>query len=67
LQEILPQRPITYKGQNLVNLFVVRCAVASSVYLVLHPEAKTVFPVIVISLIFGVLLVIPSAGRTCRR
>ena len=29
LQEILPQRPITYKGQNLVNLFLLAVAVAA--------------------------------------
>src|SRR6202163_3143854 len=63
LQEILPQRPITYKGQNLVNLLLFLVAVGSSVYLVLHPEAKIFFPLIVgVSLIFGVLLVIPIGG-----
>ena len=64
LQEILPQRPITYKGQNLVNLLLFLVAVGSSVYLVLHPEAKIFFPIIVgVSLIFGILLVIPIGGR----
>jgi NAD(P) transhydrogenase subunit beta len=63
LQEILPQRPITYKGQNLVNFLLFAVAVGSAVYLVLHPEAKQLFPLIVgISLIFGVLLVIPIGG-----
>ncbi len=63
LQEILPQRPITYKGQNLVNLLLFIVAVGSAVYLVLHPGAKIFFPVIVgVSLIFGVLLVIPIGG-----
>src|SRR6202046_2519113 len=47
LQEILPQRPITYKGQNLVNLVLFIIAVGSAVYLVLHPEARQLFPVIV--------------------
>ena len=27
LQEILPQRPITYKGQNIVNLSLLALAV----------------------------------------
>jgi NAD(P) transhydrogenase subunit beta len=63
LQEILPQRPITYKGQNLVNFVLFGVAVASAVYLVLHPEAKQFFPLIVgVSLLFGVLLVIPIGG-----
>src|SRR6201998_566250 len=63
LQEILPQWPITYKGQNLVNLLLFAVAVGSAVYLVLHPGAKIFFPIIVgVSLIFGVLLVIPIGG-----
>jgi H+-translocating NAD(P) transhydrogenase subunit beta len=63
LQEVLPQRPLTYKGQNLVNLLLFSGAVASAVYLVLHPGAKELFPVIVgISLVIGVLLVIPIGG-----
>src|SRR5258708_23672412 len=63
LQEILPQRPITYKGQNFVNFLLFGVAVASAVYLVLHPEAKQFFPLIVgVSLLFRVLLVIPIGG-----
>src|SRR5690242_5499991 len=37
LQEVLPQRPITYKGQNLVNLGLLAVAVGIGVTLVLHP------------------------------
>jgi NAD(P) transhydrogenase subunit beta len=63
LQEILPQPPITYKGQNLVNLLLFIVAIGSAVYLVLHPETKQLFPLIVgVSLVFGVLLVIPIGG-----
>jgi H+-translocating NAD(P) transhydrogenase subunit beta len=63
LQEILPQRPITYKGQNLVNLLLLAVAIGSAVYLVVHPEAKQFFPLIVgVSLIFGILLIIPIGG-----
>ncbi len=63
LQEVLPQRPITYKGQNVVNLVLLAIAIGLAVYLVLHPEAKQFFPVIVgIALLFGVFLVIPIGG-----
>src|ERR1700683_5176813 len=63
VQEILPQRPITYKGQNLVNFLLIAVAIGSAVYLVVHPEAKQFFPLIVgISLIFGILLIIPIGG-----
>src|SRR5215472_8898545 len=63
LQEVLPQRPITYKGQNVVNLGLLAIAIGLAVYLVIHPEAKQYFPAIVgISLVFGVFLVIPIGG-----
>ncbi len=63
LQELLPQRPITYKGQNFVNLFFLAIAVGLAVYLVLHPGARQVFPLmVIIPLIFGVLMIIPIGG-----
>jgi NAD(P) transhydrogenase subunit beta len=63
LQEVLPQRPITYKGQNVVNLVLLAVAIGLGVYLVIHPEGKQFFPVIVgIALLFGVFLVIPIGG-----
>ncbi|HEX8817483.1 MAG TPA: NAD(P)(+) transhydrogenase (Re/Si-specific) subunit beta [Terriglobales bacterium] len=63
LQEVLPQRPITYKGQNFVNLGLLLAAVAVAGYLVLHPEATYLYPVIVIiPLIFGVFMIIPIGG-----
>src|ERR1700674_3635459 len=34
LQEVLPQRPITYKGQNVVNLGVLAIAVGLAAYVV---------------------------------
>src|SRR5580692_528222 len=63
LQEILPQRPLTYKGQNLVNFVLLAGAVVIAVSLVLHPEARSLFPIMVlIALTFGVLLIIPIGG-----
>ena len=63
LQEILPQRPITYKGQNFVNLGMLALAIAIAVVLVLHPEQTNLFPaMIIIPLIFGVMLVVPIGG-----
>ena len=63
LQEVLPQRPITYKGQNFVNLGLLALAVAVAVILVIHPEQTKLFPaMIIIPLIFGVMLVIPIGG-----
>src|ERR1700729_3232828 len=63
LQEILPQRPLTYKGQNFVNLLLLTGALVIAVSLVLHPDAKTLFPfMILIALAFGILLIIPIGG-----
>src|SRR6202161_3771246 len=63
LQEILPQRPLTYKGQNLVNFLLLAGALAIAITLVLHPESRNLFPfMILIALAFGVLLIIPIGG-----
>jgi H+-translocating NAD(P) transhydrogenase subunit beta len=63
LQEILPQRPLTYRGQNLVNLLLFASAVFLAVYLVLHPGEKQLYPIMLaISFVFGVVLVIPIGG-----
>jgi len=63
LQEVLPQRPITYKGQNFVNLAVLAIAVIVAAMLVMHPERVYLYPLIVIlPLIFGVLMIIPIGG-----
>ncbi len=63
LQEILPQRPITYRGQNLVNLSLLAIAVACGVGLILSPETTWLFPIFVcLALIFGVLLIVPIGG-----
>src|SRR6202043_2308352 len=63
LQEILPQRPITYKGQNIVNLSVLAIAVGLAAYVVRNPGHTHVFLFIVgIPLLFGVLMIIPIGG-----
>ena len=63
LQEILPQRPLTYKGQNLVNFLLLGVALVIAVTLVLHPDHKSLFPfMVLLALIFGVLLIIPIGG-----
>src|SRR5690349_18293715 len=63
LQEILPQRPITYKGQNFVNLSVLALAVAMAAYMVYDPSQVLLFPLIILlSFAFGVLMIIPIGG-----
>jgi NAD(P) transhydrogenase subunit beta len=63
LQEVLPQRPITYKGQNLVNLSLLGIAVMIAALLVIDPSRSYLFPLIVIiPLIFGVMMIVPIGG-----
>jgi len=63
LQEVLPQRPIVYKGQNFVNLALLGLAVAIAVVLVMHPDQVKLFPILIfIPLVFGVMLIIPIGG-----
>ena len=63
LQELLPQRPIVYRGQNIVSLSVLAAALALAVALVVNPAHALLFPIMVIvALIFGVLLVTPIGG-----
>jgi NAD(P) transhydrogenase subunit beta len=63
LQEVLPTRPITYKGQNFVNALLFAIAIGIGVYLVYDPTKTFLFPVMIaLALLFGVLLVIPIGG-----
>ncbi len=63
LQEIIPTRPITYKGQNIVNIGLLVLAVICCVVLSTNVSYKFIFPfIIVLALLFGVLLLIPIGG-----
>jgi NAD(P) transhydrogenase subunit beta len=63
LQEILPARPITYRNQNVVNLSILGAAAGAGAYLVARPDAAWLFPVLaVLSLLFGVMLIVPIGG-----
>ncbi len=63
LQEMIPTRPITYRGQNIINLSLLALALGSAIYLVMRPDHWWLFVLIlVLSLAFGVLLIIPIGG-----
>jgi NAD(P) transhydrogenase subunit beta len=64
LMEIVPTRPITYRNQNLVNLLLLALAVVSGVYLAFfNPQYWPAYAaLVVLSLTFGVLLIIPIGG-----
>src|SRR4051794_7514433 len=63
LQEVLPTRPITFKGQNIVNLLVFASAVILVIALIAAPEQTSLFPIFAgLALAFGVLLIVPIGG-----
>jgi NAD(P) transhydrogenase subunit beta len=66
LMEIIPTRPITYKGQNAMNLSLFGLAILAGVLLVVLPASwfsPVLFIIIIlIALTFGVLLIIPIGG-----
>ena len=63
LQEVIPTRPITYRGQNLVNGLLMATAFAAGMCVVFVPSLYHLFPVVIFfSLLFGVLFIIPIGG-----
>jgi NAD(P) transhydrogenase subunit beta len=63
LQELIPTRPITYKGQNAVNFLTLGVAVTLAVVLVADPAQSWAFPPLAaLALLFGFMLVIPIGG-----
>ncbi|PZS19363.1 MAG: NAD synthetase [Acidimicrobiales bacterium] len=63
LQGVLPGRPITYRGQNVVNLSVLAVALAIVAYLIVAPGHTELFPLLTaLSLAFGVMLIVPIGG-----
>ncbi|BCS35373.1 NAD(P) transhydrogenase subunit beta [Luteitalea sp. TBR-22] len=63
LQEVLPTRPVTYPGQNVVNFSLIGAGVLIGILLVVNPAWTFLFPaLIVLALVFGVLLVMPIGG-----
>jgi len=60
LHGILPGRPITYKGQNIVNISLFILMVGILVYLTLNPELNQLFYILLgLSFLFGLFLVTP--------
>ena len=64
LMEIVPTRPITYRNQNLVNLLLLALAVVAGFYLAFFNSSywPAYAAIVVLSLLFGVLLIIPIGG-----
>jgi NAD(P) transhydrogenase subunit beta len=72
LQGILPSRPITYKGQNFVNLGILALAGLIGIALAIDPTqsglaggivGQLMFPLLILlALLFGIFLIIPIGG-----
>lgn len=63
LQELIPTRPITYRGQNVVNLLVLGLAVGCAVGLVFSPASWWLLVILgMLALAFGVMLIVPIGG-----
>jgi len=63
LQDLLPTRPMVYKGQNFVNLSVLGLAILCGVLLTIYPHWTWLFPILLLlALAFGVMLILPIGG-----
>lgn len=60
LHGLLPGRPITYKGQNVVNISLFFTMIVLLIYVILHPEINLLFYTLLsLAFLFGVFLVTP--------
>ena len=63
LQDILPTRPMVYRGQNVINLGILALAGVAAVTLVIDSTQMWVFPFLAgLSALFGVMLILPIGG-----
>ena len=63
LQEVITSRPLTYKGQNLVNGLLFAAMLGIFVFLIVHPEQQNLFYALIgLAVLFGILLVMPIGG-----
>ncbi len=63
LQELIPGRPITFRGQNAVNLTLFAAALALFVYLIARPATPVMFYAMIgLALLIGVSMVLPIGG-----
>lgn len=63
LSEYIKGAPMTYKGQNFINITTFFVAVGMFVYLIFFPENSMVFyALIALSLLVGIFIVMPIGG-----
>src|SRR5689334_525012 len=63
LQEVITSRPLTYRGQNLVNALVFLAMLVLFGFLVASPDQRGLFYALIgLAFVFGILLVLPIGG-----
>ena len=62
LQELMPGRPVTYPGQQLVNAVAAAVAVGLGVAILATSSTPLVWVLLGVSLVLGVILVLPIGG-----
>ena len=63
LQDLIPGVPLTYKGQNVVNILLFFITVGMFVYLIFYPADTAVFFIMIaLSFVIGIFLVLPIGG-----
>jgi NAD(P) transhydrogenase subunit beta len=63
LSEIVKSAPITYKGQNFVNITLFFTAFGMFVYLIFFPDNPVIFYTMIgLSLLIGIFIVMPIGG-----
>ena len=63
LQELIPGRPLTYRGQNVANVALFIATLGIFGYLLFHPGSEQLFYAMVgLAFLCGILLVLPIGG-----
>ncbi len=63
LHEMLPQRPMVFRGQNYVNFALIGVGVVITFYLMFNPSHTWLVPVLaVLAMLIGVALIVPIGG-----
>ena len=63
LQEIITGRPVTYRGQNAVNLTLFAVALGMFAWLIAEPNSPRIFfGMIGLALVLGIFMVLPIGG-----
>lgn len=62
LQELITTRPVVLPGGKYITMLVAAAAVVGGIWLVVAPQTWLLIALLVLSLIFGVLFVLPVGG-----